>query len=211
MKTALIIGASGLTGKELVNQLIVNTNIQKIIIFTRRKLSLNNEKITEHIVDFNSPNEWKDLLVGDILFSCLGTTLKLAGSKEKQYKIDVTYTINTIKNALKNKKITIAHISSMGAKKNSKNFYLAMKGELEELILSSFSDSIYIFRPSILDGSRVEKRPFEKTALDLIYFFNTFGILSKYAPTKIATLASSMIKEALSITQEKKIIEADSI
>ena len=86
MKTALIIGASGLTGKELVNQLIVNTNIQKIIIFTRRKLSLNNEKITEHIVDFNSPNEWKDLLVGDILFSCLGTTLKLAGSKEKQYK-----------------------------------------------------------------------------------------------------------------------------
>ena len=85
---ALIIGATGATGKDLLQQLIDDTHFSEIHVFGRRALELRNNKVFEHIVDFDQPETWKDLVTGDVAFSCLGTTLKDAGSKEAQRKVD---------------------------------------------------------------------------------------------------------------------------
>ena len=85
---ALIIGATGATGKDLLQKLIDDTHFSEIHVFGRRALELRNNKVFEHIVDFDQPETWKDLVTGDVAFSCLGTTLKDAGSKEAQRKVD---------------------------------------------------------------------------------------------------------------------------
>ena len=99
---ALIIGATGATGKDLVQKLIDDTHFSEIHVFGRRALELRNNKVFEHIVDFDQPETWKDLVTGDVAFSCLGTTLKDAGSKEAQRKVDFDYQLNFAKAAREN-------------------------------------------------------------------------------------------------------------
>src|SRR5687767_15068207 len=89
--TALVIGATGLVGSELVNQLLSDNKFEKLIVFVRRSIGKEHSKLTEHIIDFDSPRQWNMLVHGDVLFSTLGTTLKQAGSKGAQFKIDYTY------------------------------------------------------------------------------------------------------------------------
>lgn len=85
---ALIIGATGATGKELVDRLLGDNNYASVSVFVRRPFGKSHPKLTEHIVDFSDVNSFQDLITGDVLFSCLGTTLKDAGSKDNQWKID---------------------------------------------------------------------------------------------------------------------------
>ena len=85
---ALVIGATGATGKDLVNQLLNDKDFEEVNIFVRKPVDIHNEKLKVHIVNFEKPEEWKQMVKGDVAFSCLGTTLKDAGSKEAQKKVD---------------------------------------------------------------------------------------------------------------------------
>jgi hypothetical protein len=91
---ALVIGATGVTGRDLVNQLLEDTAFSEVHVFVRKPVGFQNPKLHAHVVDFNEPQQWADLVKGDVAFSCLGTTLKQAGSREKQYKVDVTYQLD---------------------------------------------------------------------------------------------------------------------
>lgn len=88
---ALVIGATGATGKDLVNQLLNDKEFDEVDIFVRKPVDIQNDKLKVHVVNFEKPEEWKEMVKGDVAFSCLGTTLKDAGSKEAQKKVDFDY------------------------------------------------------------------------------------------------------------------------
>lgn len=208
MKTAIVIGATGLVGAELVNQLLDSSEFSKVKIFVRKSTNKTHTKLEEYIVDFENIENWKENLTGDTLFSCIGTTLKTAGSKEKQFNIDYNYPLHTIQTAISQGVNQIVLVSSMGAKAGSYNFYLDMKGKLEEAIKALHPQSLLIFRPSILDGNRIEKRPAEYQAIKMMRFLGKLPFLKKYAPTKIEVLANKMIYNTLQETKSIKIYES---
>ena len=208
MKTAIVLGASGLVGTELVHQLLNTTEFEKVKIFVRRSLGISNSKLEEQLIDFENLSAWKNDLVGDTLFSCMGTTLKTAGSKEKQYLVDYTYPYQCIEAAIQNGIKQIILVSSIGAKASSSNFYLRMKGELEEAIKKLNPSNFIVFRPSILDGNRLESRPAEYLALKIMRILGKLPFLKKYAPTLVRDLAGSMIRLALKDKEGVKVVES---
>lgn len=193
MKKAIVIGSTGLVGTQLVNLLMNNENFTEIISFVRRSSGVSHPKLTEHIVNFDNPDEWKELVKGDVLFSAMGTTLAKAKTKDFQYKVDFTYQYETAKAAFENGVPCYVLVSSAGANPDSINFYLNMKGKLEKEINRLPFKSTQIFRPGQLDGNRKEKRLGEKLALKLTYFANKLGLFNKYRPIQGSELAKAMI------------------
>ncbi len=193
---AIIIGASGLTGSYLLKRLIDDSEVKHILSFARKNSGESSLKLKEHIVDFDKPEQWKELVRGDVLFSCLGTTLKRAGGKQKQYTVDYTYQFEFAKAAAENGVPTYILVSSTGANPKSSFFYMRMKGELEEAVKKMQFQNLHIMRPNILDGDRKEKRSKEKIALKIIKFFNKMGLFKKTTPTHADELSKEMIELA---------------
>ena len=191
-KVALVIGATGATGKELVEQLLVHSQYKEVHVFVRKPLSKNHPHLKQHVVDFDQPNAWKDLLQGDVLYSTLGTTLKAAGSKEKQYTIDYTYQYQTICNAKERGVHTLVLVSSAGANARSSIFYSRIKGQLEDAVKKLAFDHLYIFQPSLLDRGAMARKS-ERWALGILGCFAKLGLKIRYTPMPVSTLANKMI------------------
>jgi len=206
---ALIIGATGLIGKELVKQLINRKEFTEVVVFVRRKTEIKHIKLTEHVVNFNQPDSWTDKIKGDVLFSCLGTTLKKAGTQARQYQVDYTFQLNTAEAAARNKVAHYVLISSSGAKANSLIFYRRVKGQLEDAILQLPFEQITILRPSLLLGTRNEKRAGEAIAQKIMSAVTRF-IFRRYRPITAATVAHAMIN-AVFQPEEKIIYESAEI
>lgn len=213
MKTAIIIGATGLVGSELTKKLLIDNRYDKVKVFVRRTTGISNTKIEEHIVDFDKIGTWKNQLIGDELYSALGTTIKKAGSKEVQYKIDFDYQYITAKLASENGVQKYLLVSSIGAKSKSKNFYLNMKGNLDNAVQLFPFDQILIFRPSILVGERLEKRFGELLGIKIAgVITNIIPAVKKYSPIRAAQVAEAMIKSAnMNLTDKLKIFESEDI
>ncbi len=205
MKTAIVVGATGLIGSNLVQQLLKNKNFAAIKVFTRRSLEIDDPKLQVHLVNFDQLDQWKNELTGDILFSSMGTTIRKAGSKEVQYKIDYTYQYETALAAANNGVQTYCLVSSAGANPKSSVFYSKMKGKLDEAVKSLPFQHIFIFRPSILQGERNESRIGEKIGLILAKFFTKIPGLTKYKPIPGHTVAKAMIRLAEMAGQRPKI------
>ena len=195
MKQALIIGATGATGKDLLEFLLKDDEFHRIDIFVRREPDLKHEKLRIHVIDFNQPQEWKHLVKGDVLFSCLGTTLKAAGSKEAQWKIDYDYQYEFAKAARGNNVDTYLLVSSSGASANSMIFYTKMKGRLEEAVKTLGFPKLIIFNPPILER-RNSNRAAEVTGLKVIRFLNKMGLFKSQTPLPTEVLAQAMINSA---------------
>lgn len=189
---ALVIGATGATGKDLVNQLLNDSDYENVDIFVRNPLNIEHPKLNSHIVNFEKPEEWKDLVKGDVAFSCLGTTLKSAGSKEAQRKVDYDYQYNFAKNAKDNAVEDYILVSSYGANPSSKIFYSKMKGELEQSVKNLKFNKITIFQPGMLQRKDTE-RTGEVLGGKIIKFANKFGILTHQKPLPTEVLAQAMI------------------
>lgn len=192
-RTAIIIGATGLVGKELVKLLIDDPRFSHIKVLARRNMDIQHEKLEHYIVDFSQPATWNDMVSGDVLFSTMGTTLKSAGSKSAQYLVDHTYQFNVAKAASENGVPVYVLVSSAMADPQSKIFYTKMKGELERDIKQLPFQFIHILQPGMLEGARKENRPGEKAALSIMHFLNKLGILKKQEPIPVKKLAQAMI------------------
>lgn len=193
MKTALVIGATGLVGKHLVELLLNDSRFEKIIVFVRRNTGLNNPKLEERVVDFNAPGEWQHLVKGDVAFSAMGTTLKQAGSKEAQYKIDYTYQYEFAQAAARNSVPVFVLVSSAGADAKSSIFYSRIKGELENAVRKLYFKSVYFIQPSLLVGEREEQRRGEKISFKILNTLNALGILQKYKPIQGRDVAKALV------------------
>lgn len=189
---ALVIGATGATGKDLVEQLCEDTDFDEINIFVRRRSDFHNEKIKAHIVDFDRPEEWKHLVKGDVAFACLGTTLKTAGSKDSQWKIDYDYQYNFAKAAKENQVEDFVLVSSYGANPASKIFYSRMKGELEEAIKNLKFEKTTFFKPGMLERKNTDRNG-EVFGLKVIKIFNKLGFFKSQKPLPTSILAKAMI------------------
>jgi len=193
---AIVVGATGLTGSLLLRKLLDDDTFRQVMVFLRRSTGITHPKLTEHIIDFDAPATWSDLVKGDVLFSCMGTTLKKAGSKNNQYAIDYTYQLEFAKTAHQNGVQTYILISSTGASSKSRFFYMKMKGMLEDAVKQIPFQHIHIMRPNILEGPRTERRAGEMLGLKFIKMFNTIGLLKKMKPTHVNDLANQMIELA---------------
>lgn len=197
MKTAIVIGATGLVGNFITRKLLDDNRYVKVKVFGRRSLHISNPKLEEHIVNFDKIDLWKDSLVGDELYSALGTTIKKAGSKEAQYKIDFTYQYEVAKAATQNGVTKYLLVSSAGANYKSENFYLRMKGKLDEAAQQLSFNQVIIFRPSILVGLRIERRVAESIGIKIAgTITKIIPALKKYRPIEAFRVAEAMIKSA---------------
>jgi len=189
----IVIGATGLVGSSLVQLLLKDDRFSGIKILARRTTGINHSKLEEHIIDFDAPEQWKHLVKGDVLFSALGTTLKVAGSKEAQYKIDHNYQFAVAQSAAQNDVPVYVLISAAMANEHSKMFYTRMKGELERDIIQLPFKYIHIIQPGMLVGDRVENRPFEKVGTPILQFLNKLGIAKTQKPIHASLVAQAMI------------------
>lgn len=189
---ALVIGASGSTGKALVEELCNDNDFSEIIVFVRRKLDFDYPKITTIIVDFDQMDSWSSLVKGDAAFSCLGTTLKDAGSKQAQWKIDFDYQYEFAKVAKENNVDNFVLVSAAGASSQSKLFYPRMKGELEVAIKKLNIKSLSILKPGMLNRPNTQ-RSTEKLILKALNFLNNLGLLKSQKALPTATLAKAMV------------------
>lgn len=194
MKTAIVIGSTGLVGSQLVQTLLSSPNYHKIHSFSRRTTGISHSKLHEHLVDFDKIDEWKSEIKGDDLYSCMGTTIKKAGSKEAQYKIDYSYQYEFAKTACEQQVKRYALVSSTGADSSSRFFYLKTKGELEDAVLKLPFEKNCILRPSVLDGQRKEFRFGEKIGIGLMRTLGKLPIIEKYRPTLDKHVAQAMVK-----------------
>ena len=193
LKIAVIIGATGLVGSKLLEFLLQDKRYSKIKVFHRRPTGISNSKLEEYIINFDSPETWKDLIIGDELYSTLGTTLKTAGSKEAQYKVDFEYQFQFAKYGLNNDIKKYALVSSMGATTSTSNFYLKMKGSLDDAISHLGFEKLLILRPSLLLGDRQKKRLGERISEPMLKIVTKLPILRNYAPIHALDVAKAMI------------------
>ena len=197
MRNYAIIGASGLIGGCLINEIIQYTK-DRITLITRRPLKLSNSRITEIIVDFSNQSALNDALKGiDAVFIAIGTTQKkMKGDLVAYRKIDYDIPVAIAHACLVNQIPKLLLVSSVGANSSSKNFYLRLKGEVEQALENLPIQYIGIFQPSLLLGNRNEFRLGEKISQLIMPIFS-FMLPSKYKPVAAKSIAKAMIREAI--------------
>ena len=188
----LIIGATGATGKDLLAKLLEDEAFSEIHSFVRKPMSISHPKLHAHVVDFDTPEAWADLLYGDVAFSCLGTTLAVAGSKDAQWRVDYDYQYAFAQHCKNNGVPTFVLVSAAGAKAQSKLFYNHMKGALEEAVKKLNFPRLLIFQPSVLIRSNSD-RSGENFTVKAFKFLNKLGILKRYRPMPTEILAEKML------------------
>ena len=196
-KTALIIGATGATGQCLVEFLIAHPEYGSVVAFTRRPIGRKHRKLVNHIVDFDEVDDWSHLLSGDELFSAIGTTMKQAGSKEEQYKVDFSYPFKVAEAARENGVPKIILVSSPNANPESRNFYLRTKGDLDHAVTELDFEHCALIKPSIIESERPDFRPGELVASMALRTLSTvLSPLRKYNPISAEELACAIVNIA---------------
>lgn len=191
MKTALIAGANGLIGKQLLHMLLDSPRYSKVIALARRDLPISHARLEKIITGLPDMKEKISPVHADDIYCCLGSTMAKAGSKEKFYEADFTYPFGLAKIMKANGASQYLLVSAMGADKNSSIYYNRVKGEVEEAVSKTGFHCLHFFRPSLLLGDREESRPGE-TAAKVI--FKLFGFL---IPTKYKGIRGSQVAKAM--------------
>ncbi|MDM5199101.1 oxidoreductase [Fictibacillus enclensis] len=197
-KTAVIAGATGLVGWELLHLLAESNRYERTIVFARRKTGISHKKVTEVITDFNGLEEHKHYFSAADVFCCLGTTIKKAKTKENFRQVDHHYPVVMSHIAADQGAHSFQVISALGADMESRFFYSRVKGEMERDVAKEGVPLIGIFRPSLLSGEREEFRAGERAA-DWIAGRLSFlfkGGLKKYRPVKASSVAAAMFEFA---------------
>ncbi|HYF02046.1 MAG TPA: oxidoreductase [Patescibacteria group bacterium] len=212
-RTALILGASGLTGGHCLEILLHDPTYSHVSILVRRRMDIEHPKLEQHMVDFELLQYSAPLLKADDVFCCLGTTIKTAGSQEAFKRVDYEYPLNAAQLAFKNGVQNFLLVSSNGADAASKIFYSRTKGELESALKKIGFKSLSIFRPSLLIGKRSEGRFGEKLGEIIGWLLKPLliGPLKKFRPIEARLVACAMVNVAKSGLKGTHIFESDEI
>lgn len=191
---AIVIGATGLIGRALVDKLAEAAHIDQVITLTRSEAEHPSAKVNNKVVDFDRLEDYTSFFKGDLFFSCLGTTRKKAGSVFDQRRVDLDYQYNAAELAASQGVDHYLLVSSSGANADSNNSYLQMKGELEQRVLALPFNRISIFRPSLLLGQRSELRVGEKIAGYFLSVLCKIPWLRRFRPIHGEKVAAKMIQ-----------------
>ena len=199
-KTAVIIGATGAVGKEILKEILADNFYNRVYILGRESIGKlgDEERLTKIIVDFENLNFDTSILEDADVFASLGTTIKIAGSKENQRKIDVDYTVNFSK-LCEGKVRSFNVVSAIGANSKSKNFYNSLKGELEDKLKALNLGVLRIFQPSLLISKRDDKRFLEQMFMRVAPIFQLVlkGKAKKYSPIEVSVLGREIVRFAI--------------
>lgn len=192
-KTAIVIGATGLVGSALVVLLAEAKHIDRVVVVTRRAVDYEAEKVENHVIDFEDLNDNRHLFAGDVFFSCLGTTVKLAGSIAAQRKVDLEYQYTAARLAREQNVSHYVLVSSSGANSKSLSPYLKMKGELEAQVQGLAFEHTSIIQPSLLLGDRDDSRIAESLGSRLLPIVCRLPGLTRYRPIHGEQVAEKMV------------------
>ncbi len=211
-KTAIILGATGLTGSLLAKRLIADESYTSIKLFSRKASGISSPKVEEFLGNILQLEEFKKDFTADEVYCCVGTTSAKTKDREVYRAIDFGIPFKAATLAKENKIPTFMVISSMGANAQSKIFYSRTKGEMEQAVLDQEIPNTYILRPSLILGDRNEKRFGESFGAVVLKLTSSLlvGRLKKYRAIKADHIAAAMIKLAKSLP-DMKILESDRI
>ena len=212
-RKAIVFGGTGLVGRALIDELHKSDNYDEVKVFIRAKAGLAEaSKIKEFVVDFDHPESFTGNLTGDDLFISLGTTIKKAGSVSRMEQIDRDLPVSLARSARDNGVKRIAVVSSIGADKHSSNYYLRIKGEMEQGIMDLDFETTAIVRPSLLLGARKERRIGEqagKAVMKILGFF-LVGKYRKYRGIDGRDVAKALVS-VLQKSPGREIYESDKL
>ena len=199
LKKAIIVGASGLIGGNLLDILLQSTEYQEIIIILRKELAITHPKLVQLVVNFNQLDKWADAINGHALFCCLGTTKGQTPDENEYRKIDHDYPVKLAQIAYKNGVKHFHLVSVIGANSKSSGFYLRLKGETEHDIEKVGLKTLHIYQPSLLTGRTKNTRVAEQIFAALFKVINPLliGTLKKYRSIAAITVARAMYKQSL--------------
>ena len=212
MKTALIFGSSGLIGNELFKTILLNNSYDKIKVFVRSIPEVNNPKVEIIKTDFFNLEQYKDKIIGDDCFFCIGTTKKDTPDKEEYRRVEYNIPVNVAKIAKANSVKSFYYVSSIGANPNASSNYLKNKGQVEEELKNLNFSKLAIIRPSLLIGNRKSFRLGEvifTPVMNTLTLF-AFGSLKKYKPIKIQIVVKAILHISKNVS-EKIVFESDEL
>ena len=200
-QTAVVIGATGLIGSHVVEELLKDDSFAIVRTLTRKPLTIIHPKLQQRmVVNFNDMDDYKEKFgEGDVIFCCIGTTQKkVQGDKAAYNKVDYDIPVNAAQIGISRGYKKYLLVSAIGANENSSNFYLQLKGKTENAIKEFSFPNIGFFRPAQLLGKRKEYRPGEKILQPITKFISLFlfGSLKKYHSINAEDVAKAMVKES---------------
>lgn len=210
-KTAIVLGATGLVGGHLVKLLAKADHIGTVVAISRKPIHYESNKVHNAVVDFDNLIEHKDAFKGDILFSCLGTTLKQAGSVSKQRIVDFDYQYQVAKMA---SDVGLTHyllVSSNSANEHSVSSYLKMKGELESAVKKLPFKHISILQPSLLLGDRQTPRIAEGLASLFMPKLCKLPGLKRYRPIEGKEVAQKLLNLSIMPNAKLEVLNLDQV
>jgi uncharacterized protein YbjT (DUF2867 family) len=210
MKVALVAGATGLIGEQLLQLLIEDPYYGKVIAVTRKPLDIQHPKLETITLNFDKLSEHYSLLKADDVFCCLGTTIRIAKTKEAFRKVDFDYPIELARLTKIQGTSQFLLVSALGADKNSSVFYNQVKGEVEEAIQKIAFSSFHVFRPSLLLGPRTEHRTGEDAA-KVFFKFLGFLVPAKYKAIQSIKVVRAMLHFAKANNTGFHILESDEL
>ncbi len=197
-RKAILIGASGLIGSNLLQLLLDGAYYSEVLTLSRSDLPVTHTKLIKKIINFDEISSYDDIINGHAIFSCLGTTKDKTPDKSEYKRIDHDYPLQIAQIATKNGVEQFHIVSSLGADENSTTYYLKLKGLLEKSIKNLNINSLHIYQPSFLVGNRKETRLSEKVVEPLMKLIGPLliGKLEKYKSIKALDVAKAMYNQS---------------
>ncbi|MBL8233585.1 MAG: NAD(P)H-binding protein [Bryobacterales bacterium] len=197
-RCAVIAGASGLVGRSCLDALLASDHYSSVVALLRRPLDIVSPKLVQRVVSFDRIEPAAELPEG-VAFCALGTTIRKAGSQEAFRKVDFEYAVNFAKWARQGGASRFVLVSSVDASSKSSNFYLRVKGEVEDAVRGLGFETVHILRPSFLLGDRGEERLGERMGIAAAKAmqFALLGGLRRYRPVEASAVAAAMSRAGL--------------
>ncbi|TYP76986.1 NAD(P)H-binding protein [Aquimarina intermedia] len=211
-KIAIVLGATGLTGHALLQQLLEDSDYDKVKLFSRSSSNTDHPKVEEYLIDLFKLDNYADAFTGDVVFCCIGTTKSKTPNKNLYKKIDYGIPLAAAKLCVQNKISSFMVVSALGANPKSKIFYNRIKGEMQGALLKLAIDKTYVLQPSLIDTKREERRIGEYLFIQFMRIINPLlaGNLKKYRSIKPETIAKAM-RWLDKNDYDKEIIESDTL
>lgn len=208
-KTAIVLGATGLTGSHLLELLLKDSDYEQVKVFTRQKLKISHPKLEEHLIDLLKLSDYTSDFTANVVFCCIGTTKAKTPNEALYRAIDYGIPVEAAKLCKQNSINNYIVISSLGANPKSKIFYNQLKGEMQRDVLAQQIEHTHILQPSLIVGNRKEKRTGEDFSK---HFMKVFGFLipPRYKMIQSNTIAQAMMQLARQPIEEQ-IIPSDKI
>lgn len=212
-KKAILLGASGAIGNSLLFLLLENKDYTEVLILVRKELRMQHPKLKQLEVNFDRISDYAAEIRGDVVFCCLGTTKSKTPDQQQYRKIDYQYPLDVARIAMENGAESYHLVSSLGADRNSSVFYTRTKGEVEHDLEAFPYKSIHIYRPSLLEATRKDKRFMEGSIGIIMTVVNPIliGGLRKYRSIKVENVAKAMVRLSLEDKPGVYIHESDDI